>query len=245
MPGRTRACSPLPDLAASAYNAAVKAWILVLTAACHSNAPTPPASNFEYYLLAMTWSPGPAPAFTLHGLWPNYSEAQATGKPHAWPQFCGAFAHCEAAEDSTCAPGVPVPPELGVFAPAYVSGTLAMHEWSKHGSCTSLAPGEFFAAELAAIHSIPRDAQPASVRAGGELALGDLQRAFGIAPAAVVLGCSPTCELTQVAFCLAKDARDRPTTPTPCTPSVTGSDYDNGCAVRHCDRVRIPGTLAP
>jgi ribonuclease T2 len=220
---------------------------LVAVVACHSKAPTPPAPSFGYYLLAMTWSPATKdqcalpPAFTLHGLWPNYSEAQAVGKPQAWPQFCGGFAHCEATEDASCAPGVAVPPDLAALAPAYVTGTLATHEWSKHGSCTSLTPSEFFSAELAAIHSIPHDATPEAVRAaaGRDMARDELQRAFGVAADSVVLGCSASCALTQVAFCFAKDDRDRPTTPTPCTSSVTSSDYDNGCVVRHCDRVQI------
>jgi len=229
----------------------VKAWILIpLVVACRSNTPAPPKTSFGYYLLAMTWSPAtkdqctlPA-AFTLHGLWPNYTEAQAAGQPQAWPQFCGGFAHCEKAEDASCAPGVAVPKDLAAFAPAYVTGTLATHEWAKHGSCTSMGPSEFFAAELAAIHVIPRDAQPDAVRAaaGKDLALDELQKAFGISTDSVVLGCTKTCELAQVAFCLAKDDRDRPTGPTPCTASVTSSDYDNGCVVRHCDRVRIPAT---
>lgn len=225
---------------------------IAAAAACHANTPAPPAPSFGYYLLAMTWSPATKdqcalpPAFTLHGLWPNYTEAQAAGQPQAWPQFCGGFAHCAAKEDASCAPGVAVPAELAAFAPAYVTGTLATHEWSKHGSCTRMAPGEFFAAELAAIHSIPHDATPEAVRAaaGSDLALADLQRAFGISPASVVLGCTATCELAQVAFCLGKDERDRPTGATPCTKSVTSSDYDNGCAVRHCERVRIPAACA-
>jgi hypothetical protein len=54
-----------------------------------------------------------------------------------------------------------------------------------------------------------------------------------------VLGCDAHCRLTQVGFCLAKDAHDNPTTPTPCTQNVTTSDYDNGCAVRGCARVAI------
>ena len=224
---------------------------LAAVAACHSNASAPPPpSNFGYYLLAMTWSPATKdqctlpPAFTLHGLWPNYTEAQAVGRPQAWPQFCGAFAHCEATEDASCAPGVPVSPELAAFAPAYVNGTLATHEWSKHGSCTTLTPSEFFAAELAAIHSIPHDATPDSVTAaaGHDMARDELQNAFGVSADAVVLGCTATCELTQVAFCIAKDDHQRPTTATPCTSSVTTSDYDNGCAVRHCERVRIPAS---
>jgi ribonuclease T2 len=224
------------------------AAVLVAVAACHSHPappPQPPPSGFGYYLLAMMWAPPCPHQLTLHGLWPNYTEDQARGQPRAWPQFCGAYAHCEQTEDASCAPGARVPDELAALAPAYAlgSGSFATHEWSKHGSCTTLSAGDFFAAELAAIHSLPGNGTPDALRAaaGHDLARSELQRAFGIPPESVVLGCDDHCRFTQVGFCLAKDAGDHPTTPTPCTASVTTSEYDNGCATRGCERVAIPG----
>jgi ribonuclease T2 len=234
----------------------------LVLAACHPSRPVPtpppppPTSDFGFYLLAMTWAPSfccgeptkqqcsqlagsyAATHLTLHGLWPNFTDEQSRGRPRAWPQFCGTYAHCEHAEDATCAPDAAVPPELAQLAPAYVTDGLATHEWSKHGSCTSLPPAGYFAAELAAIGTIPNaDALQSSI--GKDLARDDLQRAFGIPPESVVLGCDAHCRLTQVGFCLAKDAHDKPTTPTPCTQNVTTSDYDNGCVVRGCARVAI------
>src|SRR3569623_527067 len=109
------------------------ALCLLVLAACHSTTtPAPPSSNFGFYLLAMTWTPSfccsapqkrqcahAAPELTLHGLWPNYTDEQSQGRPRAWPQFCGAYAHCEQAEDASCAPGVPVPADLAARAPGY------------------------------------------------------------------------------------------------------------------------------
>jgi ribonuclease I len=138
-----------------------------------------------------------------------------------------------------------VPAALAKYAPGYVTdnGALATHEWSKHGSCTMplLEPSDYFMAEWGAIVSLPNDATPDALRAaiGKDLARDDLQRAFGIPPESVVLGCDTTCRLTQVGFCFAKDAHDNPTAPTPCTQNVTTSDYDNGCVVRGCTRVAI------
>jgi ribonuclease T2 len=191
----------------------------------------------------MMWAPACTDHLTLHGLWPNFTEDQARGQPRAWPQFCGAFAHCEQAADASCAPRAPVPAELGALAPAYLTGDLATHEWSKHGSCTTLSAGDYFSAEVAAIRSLPGNGTPDALRgaAGHDLARTDLARAFGIPAGSVVLGCDAQCRLTQVGFCIAKDAADHPTTPTPCTASVTTSDYDNGCVTRGCDRVAIPG----
>lgn len=223
--------------------------LLALVAACHSGTPTPapvppspspspsPSSSrepFGFYLLAMM-RPANSCSLALHGLWPNYTDAQSTGRPRAWPQYCGAYAHCEKAEDESCAPGVAVPAELSPLAPEYVHGTLATHEWSKHGSCTLLAPGAYFDAELAATKLVHHDALH-----GGEYAPADLQRAFGIPAESVVLGCNARCELVQVGFCLAKDAGDHPTGPTPCTKNVTTSDYDNGCVTKACARIAVP-----
>lgn len=195
--------------------------------------PTTTRPAFGFYLLAMMYTQ-PACTLTLHGLWPNFTDEQSQGKPRAWPQFCGGFAHCEKTEDASCGPGVPVPSELAPLAPDYVHGTLATHEWSKHGSCTALPAAEYFSAELAATRLVHHDALHP-----GDYAPADLQRVFGIPPRSVVLGCTDNCELTQIGFCLAKDAGDHPTGPTPCTQNVTTSDYDNGCITRHCEKVTV------
>lgn len=213
------------------------ALVCLVVIGCHAATPapppSPPATSFGFYLLAMMWKTD-ACGLRLHGLWPNFSDEHSRGLPRAWPQFCGAFAHCEKTEDAACAPGVAVPAALAPLAPDYVSGTLAIHEWSKHGSCTQLPPAAYFDAELAAIKLVHHDALHA-----GTYTAADLQHAFGIPGESIVLGCTDKCELTQIGFCLAKDAGDHPTGPTPCTQNVTTSDYDNGCVTRHCDRINV------
>lgn len=222
---------------------------------------TSPGSEFGLYLLSMTWEPNrccterdhqqcsrlpgsfAATHLTLHGLWPNYTDEQSRGQPRAWPQYCGAYQHCESREDASCAPSVAVPQDLARLAPGYVAGTggFATHEWSKHGSCTRLSAAEYFGAELAAIRSIPGDATPdaLSVAVGADLGRDALQRAFGVPPDSVMLGCDAHCRLARVGFCLAKDAGDRPTTPITCTANVATSDYDNGCVTHGCERVVV------
>jgi ribonuclease T2 len=138
---------------------------------------------------------------------------------------------------------VAVPQELARLAPGYVAGTggFATHEWSKHGSCTRLSAAEYFGAELAAIRAIPGDATPdaLSVAVGADLGRDALQRAFGVPPDSVMLGCDAHCRLARVGFCVAKDAGDRPTTPITCTANVATSDYDNGCVTHGCERVVV------
>ena len=211
--------------------------------ACHTTAPVAPppkavpvaqpASSFGFYLLAMMYA-RPSCSLKLHGLWPNFTDEQSQGKPRAWPQFCGSYAHCEHAEDASCAPAAQVPADLAPLAPDYVHGTLATHEWSKHGSCTALSAMDYFAAEISAIHLVHPDALHS-----GDYAPADLQHAFGIPAESIVLGCNDHCELTQIGFCLAKDAGDHPTGPTPCTQNVTTSDYDNGCVTKHCVKISV------
>jgi len=223
--------------------------------------PAPSAAEFGLYVLSMTWEPNrccaegnrpqcpPLPGsfaathLTLHGLWPNFTDEQSHGKSRAWPQYCGAYQHCEHAEDASCAPGVAVPHELARLAPGYVAGTgaFATHEWSKHGSCTRLSAAEYFDAELAAIRAIPGDATPDALHAavGADLARDTLLRSFSVLPESILLGCDAHCRLARVGFCLAKDPGDHPTTPTACTSNVTTSDYDNGCVTHQCQRIAV------
>ena len=234
------------------------ALALLVVASCRGA--DKPAS-FGLYLLAMQWAPNACCAhpgkeagteacgalagtfaathLTLHGLWPSYTDDEARGRPRPWPQYCGAFAHCEHDEDATCAPSAPIPPDLAARAPAYSTdhGALATHEWSKHGSCTRLAPGAYFAAELAAIRSLPGLATPL----GNEVARTELASSFGVPAEAVALGCDAHCRLTQVGFCLGHDDADQPTAPIACPHNVVTSDYDNGCVTHSCERIAVQG----
>jgi ribonuclease T2 len=100
------------------------------------------AEGFDYYLLALSWSPSWCEAegaatgaeqcrperdfgFVLHGLWPQHE----TG----WPEYCDT-----AARDPDRA-------ETAAMADVMGSGGLAWAQWKKHGRCTGLEPEEYFA----------------------------------------------------------------------------------------------------
>lgn len=101
------------------------------------------AADFDYYVLALTWSPswcaaegdpGDAQcdptdglAFSLHGLWPQHE----TG---GWPEYC----ETRAADPSHR--------QTGAMADIMGSGGLAWYEWKKHGRCSGLEAAEYFAA---------------------------------------------------------------------------------------------------
>jgi ribonuclease T2 len=96
---------------------------------------------FDYYVLALSWSPtycasrgrednlqcasGRGYEFVLHGLWPQYRSG--------WPQFCEAtgFGLSEAL--------------ISDMLDIMPSRSLVRHQWNKHGTCTGLKPGSYFA----------------------------------------------------------------------------------------------------
>jgi ribonuclease T2 len=94
--------------------------------------------DFDYYLLSLSWSPAfcldsPGAAecngqrrygFIVHGLWPQ--------NERGWPEHCDVH--------------VPVPDGVvqGI-ADLMPARALVYHEWSAHGTCSGLAPAQFFA----------------------------------------------------------------------------------------------------
>lgn len=91
--------------------------------------------NFDYYVLALTWVPafcaanndpqecGKNLGFALHGLWPQYESGD-------YP--------------SSCAQVPLTPATRETFETIYASPKMIEHEWSKHGTCSGLAPADYF-----------------------------------------------------------------------------------------------------
>lgn len=102
---------------------------------------TPSTASFDYYALALSWSPqhcatpagrndsiqcaGPRPyGFIVHGLWPQYERG--------WPQDCGSGGRLGQALIRDTMDIMP-------------SERLIRHEWAKHGTCSGLSPADYFA----------------------------------------------------------------------------------------------------
>ena len=100
--------------------------------------------KFDFYLLNLSWSPefcsiqdtspecASHPGFVVHGLWPQNNDG-------SYPVACAER------------PG-PAHPEQNLDITPDLS--LLEHEWNKHGTCTTLAPDDFFALEHRAFHSV-------------------------------------------------------------------------------------------
>lgn len=106
--------------------------------------PTSATQPFDYYLLNLSWSPEfchshptasecvSRPAFVLHGLWPQNVDG-------TYPQNCS---------------NAPGPTDPSKFADIYPDAGLLDHEWHTHGTCSGLAPDDFFAGARTAFHSV-------------------------------------------------------------------------------------------
>ena len=112
------------------------AVLLTLCCAATAREPRSQAGQFDYYVLALSWSPsfcatnhdpaqcgvGRRLGFVLHGLWPQYESG--------YPQNC-------------LGPQL-APDAVPRYAPLFPSPRLVGHEWRRHGTCSGLHPDAYF-----------------------------------------------------------------------------------------------------
>jgi ribonuclease T2 len=108
----------------------------VLCAPFAAQAEGEPAGDFDYYVLALSWSPawcalegdarddpqcdaGQGLTFILHGLWPQYE--------NGWPSFCRTVERD------------PTRGETAAMADIMGGSGLAFYQWKKHGRCSGLS----------------------------------------------------------------------------------------------------------
>ena len=118
----------------------IAAAIGLLTAFSAAEAKAPRAGVFDYYVLALSWSPtycgdrggqdkqqcgsGRRFAFVVHGLWPQHEQG--------WPESCAA--------NETWVPDE----QIEAMLPVMPSKKLIIHEWKKHGTCSGLSMDGYF-----------------------------------------------------------------------------------------------------
>ena len=115
--------------------------ILNLVFAEVSRAEVQKPGQFDYYVLALSWSPsycdgqagqndnqqcapGRRFAFVVHGLWPQYDRG--------WPEYC--------ATNEVWIPQKLIDGMMDVMP----SKKLIIHEWKKHGTCSGLSQADYF-----------------------------------------------------------------------------------------------------
>ncbi|MGN6095674.1 MAG: ribonuclease T2 family protein [Bosea sp. (in: a-proteobacteria)] len=164
--------------------------------------------DFDFYVLALSWSPGfcaldgdrgrnreqcadgAGLRFVVHGLWPQYERG--------YPSDCG--------------PGrAPSRMAMSEAEGVFPSEGLARYEWRKHGTCSGSAPADYFRDVRRARDKVaipPALAQSERDRSWTVL---DLERAFVAAnPGLRTDMMSVACKrgvLQEVRICLDKDLR--------------------------------------
>jgi ribonuclease T2 len=195
------------------FRTAILACILALSTAAASaqdrrqNQP----GQFDYYVLALSWSPsfceasaergreqkeqcGPRPySFVVHGLWPQYEKG--------FPEFCQQPApRLDRNIVSSMLDLMPAP-------------RLIFNEWDKHGTCSGLTPRAYFdsvrkaraAVKIPQVYIEPE--RPLTV-SPDEVEEAFVQANPGLTREAIAVTCDSR-RLNEVRLCLSKDFRFR------------------------------------
>lgn len=169
--------------------------------------------DFDFYVLALSWSPGfcelegdrkgraqcdsgSGAGFVLHGLWPQYDRG--------FPSDCG-FGQQPSRIAMEAARGV------------FPDEGLARYEWRKHGTCSGLSPQAYFDAAREAKERVRIPPRFSNLRGEEQMAPLDIERAFVAANTGLradMIGVS--CRLgvlQEVRICLDKDLKGFRTCP--------------------------------
>lgn len=180
------------------------------------------AGEFDYYVLALSWSPtwcaleGDARksdqcddrhdfGWTLHGLWPQ--------NERGWPSYCRT-PHRDASRGQTKA-----------MADIMGSGGLAWHQWKKHGRCSGLSAKDYLEASRAAYNAVTRPAVLRKLKDPVKLPAKVVEEAFleanpNLSPDMVTVTCKKR-RIQEVRICLTKGL----------TPRRCGKDTQNDCSM--------------
>ena len=197
-------------------------WLLILVLSVGlARAEGERAGQFEYYVLALSWSPtwcaldgrarGSAQCdadhgWVLHGLWSQNAQG--------WPSYCRT-PHREASRAETA-------------AMADIMGTsgAAWHQWKKHGRCSGLPAADYFAKARAAYDAVTRPPVFRKLAKPVKLPAGVVEDAFLQAnpawhPDMVTITCREG-RIQEARLCLTRDLQ----------PRLCGADVRRDCTLQ-------------
>ncbi|RMD94337.1 MAG: ribonuclease T [Alphaproteobacteria bacterium] len=196
-------------------------WIII-AAALPARADGERAGDFDYYVLALSWSPtwcaleGEARSspqcddnagfgWVLHGLWPQYEEG--------WPAWCRTSARN------------PSRRETAAMADIMGSAGAAWHQWKKHGRCTGLDPADYFALARLAWERIEKPEVFRRLDRAVKLPASVVEEAFlkanpDLSPQSVTVTCKAG-RIQELRICLTRDL----------APRACGAEVARDCAL--------------
>ncbi|WP_099827036.1 ribonuclease T2 family protein [Oceaniglobus indicus] len=197
------------------------ALILILWP-CLSWAEGERAGDFDYYVLALSWSPtwcaleGDArnapqcddarnSGWVLHGLWPQFHRG--------YPSYC----HTSERD--------PTRRQSGEMADIMGDGGAAWYQWKKHGRCSGLSAARYYDTARRAFASVERPAVLRKLDRAVKLPASVIEEAFiaanpDLAPDMITITCKAG-RIAEARLCLSKDL-----SPVPC-----GRDVVRDCTM--------------
>jgi len=182
-----------------------------------------PSGKFDYYVMALSWSPNwcaldgdarQSPqcdetadfGWTLHGLWPQYHRG--------WPAFC---------------PTTERQPNRSLTdTMADIMGTsgLAWYQWKKHGVCSGLSAPDYYALSRKAYENVTRPAIFRKLQNPVKLPAKIVEEAFlkanpGLEPDMITITCR-SGRIQEARICLSRSLE-----PVPC-----GRDTVRDCKMK-------------
>lgn len=193
--------------------AGIVAAVAVLLAACQENAAlsrprdVPEASGFDFFVLALSWSPSYCASqgehanrqqcgsdtpygFVVHGLWPQYE--------NGYPSDCPTDRRLSVPR--TLSDGMlDIMPSTG----------LIRHEWAKHGTCSGVSQEDYFTLTRLAFERIAIPDRYRTERDTRPVDPDSVETAFmsvnpGLSPDAVAVTCDRRY-IRDVRICLTRD----------------------------------------
>jgi ribonuclease T2 len=165
--------------------------------------------QFDYYVLALSWSPSYCEAAQSRG--PGRTpDQQCSGRPFAfvvhglWPQYERGFpSYCQ----------VPAPrlnrSIVGSMLDLMPSPRLIFHEWDQHGTCSGLSPQGYFETVRKARATVKIPSEYLDLNRPITVTSREVTEAFvkanpGLSQRAMAVSCDHR-RLTEVRVCLGKD----------------------------------------
>lgn len=206
----------------------IMAAALALGLSAPAQAAPPVPGDFDYYVLALSWTPSwcatdgarrdtppeqCAPdrdlGFTLHGLWPQYADG-------GWPEYCDTPTRDPSRGDSQKMRGI-----MG-------SPGLAWYEWKKHGRCSGLTSRAYYDLARQAYSSIARPDLSSAPQNAQQIEQAFLAANPALRPDNLIVTCGGGM-VQEVRLCLTRDLA-----PMACAPDVLAD------ACRAGQPLRIP-----
>ncbi len=165
--------------------------------------------QFDFYVLALSWSPSYCEASAERGS-PRRADIQCAGRPFAfvvhglWPQYDRGFpSYCK----------VPAPrlnrAIVGAMLDLMPSPGLIYHQWDRHGTCSGLSPNVYFenvrkARSVVKIPDAYLDRDKPGLVTPGEVAEAFVKANPGLTHGQIAVQCDSK-RLSEVRVCLSKD----------------------------------------